>query len=305
MLKKKKITSIYNLIDDYDEMQYKLQRDERQSTKNSMFLLGLFSIIMVFIYWIFNKLSIKIEISNIVSLILFLIILIAIIVIIVLTRNYFSICGMNKMLKEIKEKYNLKQEKTSINQVLNNLDSQNFKINKKFKCLDYNTVNSIFYFKTCLIYEKIDDKNLEILHKELEEIRKEERKKKTTSLVSFLKNNGVLVIVSLLFAAIINNYYSSLFNNFIELKKNSGYISNMHEIFWQHILFILLILCFLIVMYFFISLSVPDPKKIEMDKLKVINEALYHLKEELEVNRKMDKGEKKIIIIDFYHRELR
>lgn len=29
MLKKKKITSIYNLIDDYDEMQYKLQRDER------------------------------------------------------------------------------------------------------------------------------------------------------------------------------------------------------------------------------------------------------------------------------------
>lgn len=66
----------------------------------------------------------------------------------------------------------------------------------------------------------------------------------------------------------------------------------MHEIFWQHILFIL-ILCFLIVMYFFISLLVPDSKKIEMDKLKVINEALYHLKEGLEVNRKMDKGGKK------------
>lgn len=279
MLKKKKITSIYNLIDDYDEMQYKLQRDERQSTKNSIFSLGLSSIIMVFICWIFNKLSIKIEISNIVFLILFLIILIAIFIVInVLTSNYFSIYGMNEMLKEITEKYNLKQEKTSINQVLNNLGSQNFKINKKFKCLDYNTVNSIFYFKTCLVYEKIDDKNLEILHKELEEIRKEERKKKTTSLVSFLKNNGVLVIISLLFAAIINNYYSSLFNNFIELKKNSGYISNMHEIFWQHILFILLILCFLIVMYFSISLSVPDSKKIEMDKLKVINEALYHLK---------------------------
>ena len=85
---------------------------------------------------------------------------------------------MNKMLKEIKEKYNLKQEKTSINGILNNLESQNFKIKKLFKCLDYNTVNSIFYFKMCLIYEKIDDKNLEILDKELEEIRKEERKKK-------------------------------------------------------------------------------------------------------------------------------
>jgi len=316
MLKKKKITSIYNLIDDYDEMQYKLQRDERQSTKNSIFSLGLssiimvficwifnkLSIIMVFICWIFNKLSIKIEISNIVFLILFLIILIAI-VINVLTYNYFSIRGMNEMLKEITEKYNLKQEKTSINQVLNNLGSQNFKINKKFKCLDYNTVNSIFYFKTSLVYEKIDDKNLEILHKELEEIRKEERKKKTTSLVSFLKNNGVLVIVSLLFAAIINNYYSSLFNNFIELKKNSGYISNMHEIFWQHILFILLILCFLIVMYFFISLSVPDSKKIEMDKLKVINEALYHLKEELEVNRKMVKISKIKIFKNFLEKE--
>ena len=302
MLKKKKITSIYNLIDDYDEMQYKLQRDERQSTKNSIFSLGLSSIIMVFICWIFNKLSIKIEISNIVFLILFLIILIAI-VINVLTYNYFSIRGMNEMLKEITEKYNLKQEKTSINQVLNNLGSQNFKINKKFKCLDYNTVNSIFYFKTSLVYEKIDDKNLEILHKELEEIRKEERKKKTTSLVSFLKNNGVLVIVSLLFAAIINNYYSSLFNNFIELKKNSGYISNMHEIFWQHILFILLILCFLIVMYFFISLSVPDSKKIEMDKLKVINEALYHLKEELEVNRKMVKISKIKIFKNFLEKE--
>lgn len=261
MLKKRKITSIYNLIDDYDEMQYELQRDRRQSTKNIMFSLALPSIIMALIYWIFNKLLVKIEISNIVFLILFLIILTVIIIINVLTYNYFSICGINKILKELKEKYNLKQEKTSINQVLNNLDSQNFKINKKFKCLDYNTVNSIFYFKTCLTYEKIDDKNLEILHKELEEIRNEERKKKTISLVSFLKNNGVLVIVSLLFAAIINNYYSSLFNNFIELKKNTEYISKMHEIFWQHILFILLILCFLIVMHFFISLSVPDSKK--------------------------------------------
>ena len=216
MLKKKKITSIYNLIDDYDEMQYELQRDERQSTKNIIFSLGLSFIIMVFICCIFNKLSIKIEILNI----LFLIILIAIVIVInVLAYNYFSIKGMNEILKEIKEKYNLKQEKTSINGVLNNFGSQNFKIKKLFKCLDYNTVNSIFYFKMCLIYEKIDDKNLEILHKELEEIRKEERKKKTTSLVSFLKNNGILVIVSLFFAAIINNYYNSLFNNFIELKK--------------------------------------------------------------------------------------
>lgn len=291
MLKKRKITSIYNLIDDYDEMQYKLQRDGRQSTKNSMFSLALSSLIMSVIYLIFNKFLGNREILN---LILFSIIFISTNIFI---YNFFSIYGMNKMLEEIKEKYNLKQENTSINGVLNNLGSQNFKIKKLFKCLDYNTVNSIFYFKMCLIYEKIDDKNLETLHKELEEIRKEERKKKTTSLVSFLKNNGVLVIVSLLFAAIINNYYSSLFNNFIELKKNTGYISNMHEIFWQHILFILLILCFLIVMYFVISLSAPDSKKIEMDKLKVINEALYHLKEGLEVSRKMDKGEKIIIFI--------
>lgn len=278
MLKKRKITSIYNLIDDYDEMQYKLQRDGRQSTKNNMFSIAL-SLGLFFIYWAFCK-----HTDMYVNIIIFSIILIFTNI---LTYNYFSIYGMNKILKEIKEKYNLKQEKTSINGVINNFGSQNFKIKKLFKYLDYNTVNSIFYFKMCLIYEKIDDKNLEILHKELEEIRTEERKKKTTSLVSFLKNNGVQVIVSLLFAAIINNYYSSLFNNFIELKKNSGYISNMHEIFWQHILFILLILCFLIVIYFFISLSVPDSKKIEMDKLKIINEALYHLKEGLEVNKKM------------------
>ena len=67
----------------------------------------------------------------------------------------------------------------------------------------------------------------------------------------------------------------------------------MHEIFLQHISFILFILFFLIFVYFCRFLSKSDSKKIEMDKLKVINEALYRLKEGLEVNRKMDKGGKK------------
>ncbi len=292
MAKKREIMSIYNLIDAYDEMIYELQRDKRQFNINIIFsfLLSLIVTgILYGLYWLFIKFNIylvnKLD-KNVFFIIVFFIFVVSFVWISISVYDFFSTRGMNKILKEIRDKCDLKQEEIPIiNEVLKNIDSQEFEINKN-KYIDYNTVNSIFYFKTCLIYEQIDNEKLKTLHKELEEIKREKRKMKTISLASFFsnKNNIITVIILLLFNAIISNHYNSLFNNFIELKDKKGYMGDMLTVFWHHILCLFVLFAPFIFLYCIINFLRLDPKKIEMDKLKVITEALYCLKEGLEIN---------------------
>ena len=280
-MKKRELKDVNVLFNEYDEMMFKLQRDDINLLRNVVFSVMSSFMLSLLISWIIYS-SIHFEI-----VILMLVPLSFTIVFIV--YNCSSIKGLNEILKQIKEENNLNYRISVVKNSLNDLGFD-FKENKipKRKLLyfiNYWKINEIFCYK---IYLKYEIKNKKNLLKKIEELRekKQENKNITIQILEKIKSLSILVITTLLY-----KHLPSIFE-----KLNNGDISFMNVVYYiQKIIFVILMLALLIyfIMYIINSLKLNE-KKLQIEKLKFIENCIYYLdnSEEIEITETINKLEK-------------
>ena len=280
-MKKRELKDVNVLFNEYDEMMFKLQRDDINLLRNVVFSVMSSFMLSLLISWIIYS-SIHFEI-----VILMLVTLSFIIVFIV--YNCSSIKGLNEILKQIKEENNLNYRISVVKNSLNDIGFD-FKENKipKRKLLyfiNYWKINEIFCYK---IYLKYEIKNKKNLLKKIEELRekKQENKNITIQILEKIKLLSILVITTLLY-----KHLPSIFE-----KLNNGDISFMNVVYYiQIIIFVILMLALLIyfIMYIINSLKLNE-KKLQIEKLKFIENCIYYLdnSEKIEITETINKLKK-------------
>ena len=268
-MKKQKIDDIGILIDEYDEMIFNLCRDtgNRLKTYFQVFIITL--IILLLIFFLVNNKDLD---TVLIFEILYFMPLFTLIFLII--YNYKTSKGINKILEEFFEIYKINQETSVIKNTLNNLGLKNSKISKLFwiRIVSYKQICNIFYYKMYLKYG-FDSTDIENLKKELTNIRKMKRETGNT-IVKFLKENGITSLILSTLTVTISTY--------IPIKMKSESVK-MNEIFKDSATIIFLSLCVilliaLILPYIISFFVIKDGKKLQMQKLKVINDYIDNFK---------------------------
>uniref|UniRef100_UPI0025FED90E hypothetical protein n=1 Tax=uncultured Leptotrichia sp. TaxID=159271 RepID=UPI0025FED90E len=275
-MKKIKLEDVNILINEYDEIMVKLQRDDQNVQKNAIFsfLLSLFP--FFFISYIIHEKNPKIVFG------IFDIVLLVIISFVFMfgIYNLFSIIGLNKILKEIIEEYKINYK---ISAIKNNLEDIkfNFKKNKISKLrswyfINYWQINKIFCYKMYLRYEI---KNKDFLLKELKKI-----KPNKNTIIQILEKGKSLFVMA---ASILTyKFFPSAFEKtFEKLNNNEDVLSSIG----YSIPIIILIIFILVILIYIVTPIINfwnlNEKRLHIQKLKFIENCIYYLNnfEELKI----------------------
>lgn len=157
-MKKRELKDVNVLFNEYDEMMFKLQRDDINLLRNVVFSVMSSFVLSLLISWIIKYIYSSIHFEIIILILVTLSFFIMFIV-----YNCSSIKGLNEILKQIKEDNNLNYRISVVKNSLNDIgfDFNENKIPKRklLYFINYWKINEIFCYKIYLKYEIKNKKN--------------------------------------------------------------------------------------------------------------------------------------------------